>query len=179
MISIFSEFKTAGKSLFFLLHGISVANTVPAICYETPSVAIAAGTTSFSFPILESGGYRIARTQSDLILGQTWAMVIHCDHPDWPALAFPLQNLILSAQFRGHENAKNTLGSVVIHAGDVVRVCRQDLFSRLEVTGISEENGRLGEVIKVRLLRENTDDQSVSEQYSGIVRGPSNVEMKP
>ena len=179
MASIFSEFKIVGRSLFLLLYGISLANTVPALCYETPSVAIAAGTTSSSFPIFKSGSYRVVRIQSDLILGQTWAMVIRCDHPDWPAMAFPLQNSILLGRSRVHEIAKNTPVSVVIHAGDVVRIWRQDLFSRLEVTGISEENGRLGEVIKVRLIRRNTDDHSVSEQYSGIVRGPSNVEMKP
>jgi hypothetical protein len=31
----------------------------------------------------------------------------------------------------------------------------------------------------VRLLHGNTDDQSTLEQFSGVVRGPSNVEIQP
>jgi hypothetical protein len=44
---------------------------------------------------------------------------------------------------------------------------------------VSEESGGLGKTIRVRLLRRNADDQVIQERFSGIVRGPSDVEMQP
>jgi flagella basal body P-ring formation protein FlgA len=106
-------------------------------------------------------------------------MVIRCDHPEWPAVAIPLRDPILPLRLREQERAKDIPGSVVIRAGEIVRLWRQETSLRIEVAGISEGNGGLGDQIKVRLLRRNTDDQSIGEQFSGIVRGPSDVEMKP
>jgi hypothetical protein len=119
------------------------------------------------------------RIQTDPVLRQTWVMVIRCDHPEWPAVAVPLRDSILPFRLREQENAKYIPASVVIHAGEIVRLWRQEVSWRIEVAGISEGNGRLGDLIRVRLLRRNTDDQSIEEQFSGIVRGPSDVEMKP
>ena len=67
----------------------------------------------------------------------------------------------------------------VVRAGDIVRLWRQESFLRIEVAGMSEESGGLGKTIRVRLLRRNTDDQSIPEQFSGVIRGPSDVEMQP
>jgi flagella basal body P-ring formation protein FlgA len=106
-------------------------------------------------------------------------MVIRCDHPEWPAVALPLRDSILPLRLREQESEKYIPASVVIRAGEIVRLWRQEISCRIEVTGISEGNGRLGDLIKVRLLRRNTDDQSIEEQFSGIVRGASDVEMKP
>jgi flagella basal body P-ring formation protein FlgA len=67
----------------------------------------------------------------------------------------------------------------VVHAGDIVRLWRQEELLRIEVVGVSQESGGLGKAIRVRLLRQNTDNQAIQEQLSGIVRGPSDVEMQP
>jgi flagella basal body P-ring formation protein FlgA len=67
----------------------------------------------------------------------------------------------------------------IVHAGDRVRLWKQEDFLRIEVSGVSEESGGLGTTIRVRLLHRNTDDQSIHDQFSGIVRGPSDVEMQP
>src|ERR1700759_2583240 len=103
-------------------------------------------------------------------------MIMRCDHPEWPVIALPLRDSILQLRFRDQESAKNIPASVVIRAGKIVRLWRQETSLRIEVTGISEGNGGLGDLIKVRLLHRNTDDQSIEEQFSGIVRGPSDVE---
>ena len=179
MLSVFSKFKTIGRTSFLTLYGICLANTALAACYSTPLMAIATGSLTSSSSISEGGGYRVERIQSDSVLRQTWAMVIRCDHPDWPAVAVPLRDSILPVRVRGQESAKNIPPAVVIHAGEIVRLWRQETSLRIEVAGISEGNGGLGDPIKVRLLRRNTDDQSREEQFSGIVRGPSDVEMRP
>jgi Chaperone for flagella basal body P-ring formation len=179
MLNVFSKFKkTSGRS-FFILSGICLAHTALAACYTTPLMAIAAASVTSSSSISEKRGYRVERIQSDPVLRQTWAMVLRCDHPEWPAVAVPLRDSTLPPGARLQESAKNITQSVVIRAGEIVRVWRQETSLRIEVAGISEGNGGLGDLIKVRLMRRNTDDQSIDEQFSGIVRGPSDVEMKP
>ncbi|WP_433964759.1 flagella basal body P-ring formation protein FlgA [Tunturiibacter gelidiferens] len=179
MFDTFSVFKKIGKSFFVLVHGIWFANTALAICYKTPIDAIAGDVGSSSYSILKDGGYRVARIQSDPVLQQSWAMIIHCGHPGWPAVALPLHDSILPIQLREQESPNNIPASVVIRTGEIVRLWRQERSLRIEVAGISEGNGGLGDLIKVRLLRRSTDDQTTAEQFSGIVRGRSDVEMKP
>jgi flagella basal body P-ring formation protein FlgA len=106
-------------------------------------------------------------------------MVSRCDHPEWPTVALPLGSSILPLRLREQERAKDIQRSVIVHAGEIIRLWRQETSLRIEVAGISEGNGGLGDLIKIRLLRRNTDDHSIDEQFSGIVRGPSDVEMKP
>jgi hypothetical protein len=55
----------------------------------------------------------------------------------------------------------------------------QEGVLRIEAAGVSEESGGLGKTIRVRLLRRNTDDQSIAKQFSGVIRGPLDVEMQP
>jgi hypothetical protein len=179
MLSIFSEYKTIGRTFFFALYGICLVKSAPAACYTTPLMAIAGGSATSSSSISENRGFRVKRIQSDPVLRQTWAMVIRCDHPEWPAVALPLRDSILPLRLRVQEKAMDIPASVVIRAGEIVRLWRQETSLRIEVAGISEGNGGLGDLIKIRLLRGNTDDQSIDEQFSGIVRGPSDVEMKP
>jgi hypothetical protein len=179
MLNAFSRFKKISGRSVLTLSGICLANTALAACYRTPLMAIAAASATSYSSISEKLGYRVERIQSDPVLRQTWAMVIRCDHPEWPAVAIPLRDSILPLRLREQERAKDIPGSVVIRAGEIVRLWRQETSLRIEVAGISEGNGGLGDQIKVRLLRRNTDDQSIGEQFSGIVRGPSDVEMKP
>ena len=67
----------------------------------------------------------------------------------------------------------------VVRAGDVVRLWRHEGVLRIEVAAVSEESGGLGKTIRVRLLRRNTDDQSIAKLFSGVIRGPLDVEMQP
>ena len=177
MLSAYSEFKI-GRTFFLTLYGICFASAALAACNSTPLMATAPDSV-VSSPTAGSGVYQVKRIQSDPVLRNTWATVIRCDHPEWPAVALPLRDSILPLGLREKERAKSIPASVVIHAGVIVRLWRQEVSWRIEAAGISEENGKLGDIIRVRLLRRDTDDQSIEEQFSGIVRGPSDVEMKP
>jgi hypothetical protein len=179
MSNISSIPKTAGRNFSFLLHGICFTSTAFAVCYKTPADAMAANLKTSAYSMSEDGGYRVTKIQSDPVLNQSWVMIIPCDHPGWPAVALPLRNSILPAQLRAQEGATKALAPAVVRAGDIVRLWRQESSLRIEVAGTSEGNGGLGDLVKVRLLRRNTDDQSIMERFSGIVRGPFDVEMKP
>src|ERR1700733_1630796 len=151
MIRVSSKLKAIGRASFLTLHGICFVNIALAACHNTPSMAVAAESLSSANMNSERGGYRLKGIQSDPVLRQAWAMVIRCDHPEWPAVALPLNASILPSQLREQESAKYIPASVVIRAGEIVRLWSQEISSRIEVTGISEGNGRLGELIKVRL----------------------------
>jgi len=166
----------------FALQGMSMASSLRAACYSTPRAAIdALVTNSSSPPSLENGGYQVTSIQSDQVLGQRWAIIARCGHPEWPVSALPASGIgsLVSPQKAEHFVTEGLRTVPVVRAGDMVQLWRRESLLRIEVVGISEESGGLGKTIRVRLLPRNTDDQAVPEQVSGVVRGPSNVEMQP
>ena len=177
MTSYFLKLKMIGKAILRALHVICFANTAVAACYTTPSHAISATTTSLS--ISEREGYRVVKIQSDLVLGQTWATIIDCGHPLWPAVALQLKSSHYKTGLSAPEPVKNASSSAMIRAGEPVRLWRQETLLRIEAVGISEGNGGLGDSVKVRILCRNSDDKPAAKEFYGVVRGPSNVEMKP
>jgi hypothetical protein len=179
--SIRLKLKQIGVISFFALQGLSMWGSVQTTCYSTPRSAVDALTVN---PSISEGpenvGYRVSRIESDPVLRTRWAMIVSCDHPEWPAFALSTNatKSIPTHQESGHSLATSVKAVPVVRAGEVVRLWRQENFLRIEVAGVSEESGGLGKTIRVRLLRRSTDDQSVLEQFSGVVRGPSDVEME-
>ena len=170
-----------GLISFLILQGMVVISSALAICYKTPQIAVDANITSFEpSPVLTDDGYRVTRIQRDPVLGRKWAMIINCNHPEQPAVALPVNetDTLKISQQLDRASITNIKTAIVVRAGDVVRLWRQENILRIEVAGVSEESGGLGKTIRVRLLRNNTGE-SVPEQVIGIVRGPSNVEMQP
>jgi hypothetical protein len=158
-----------------------LAGSAQATCYSTPRLAIDSVLAGSPPPALKNGGYRVVSIQSDPTLGQRWAMVANCVHPEWPVFALPAGEAspFKASQPEERSQIMSARPVLVIHAGDIVQLWRQESFSRIEVVGVSEESGELGKTIRVRLLHPNTEDQSVSREFSGVVRGPSDVEMQP
>ena len=172
----------AGIAALLVAQGMSILNSSRAECYTTPRTALDALVANSSFSTtLRNDGYRVTRIESDRVLGRRWAMVARCDHSEWPLFALPAsgESLPTSPKEAKRSESEN-LGTVpVIRAGDVVRLWRQESLLRIEVAGVSEESGGLGKTIRVRLLHRGTDDQSIRQKFSGVVRGPANVEMQP
>jgi hypothetical protein len=170
--------------LIFLLTfpGTFVATLTQAACYKTPRTAIDALQINASVSSTsESSGYRVTRLQSDPVLGQRWAMIANCSHPEWPVFALPTNEVSSLDRTQEMKRAliEGTKTSPVVRVGDLVRLWKQESLLRIEVAGVSEESGSIGKTIRVRVLRSNMDGQSTPEQFSGIVRGPSDVEIQP
>jgi Chaperone for flagella basal body P-ring formation len=177
-----SQLRYVGVISLLVFQGVLVVNSARAVCYGTPRAAFDAAITSSSFsPTLESSGYQVMRIQSDPVVGQRWAMIVSCGHPEWPAFAIPVNGAISikTLQEEGRSLTQRVKTVPMVRAGDIVRLWRQESLLRIEVAGVSEESGSLGNTIRVRLLRRNADDQSIPEQFSGVVRCPSNVEIQP
>jgi hypothetical protein len=163
------------------LQAAFLASSARAICYSTPRTAIDAVVTSAPFsPALGRSGYRVTKIQSDTVLGQRWVMIASCGHPEWPEVALPASGtgLLITPQEIERSSSRSAKATPVVRAGDIVRLWKQENLLRVEVAGVSEESGDLGATIRVRLLRGNMNDQSIPEQFSGVVRGPSNVEIQ-
>jgi hypothetical protein len=149
-----------------------------AACYPTPQAAIdRALSGSVIDPGSEGTGYTLVRIKRDPMLGRSWAVVARCSHPEWSTQAFPVFNLPsveISPALSG-----STHSSILIHAGDTVRFSRREALLQIEVAGISEDSGSLGGTVRVRISHMSADNPSAAEELTGIVRGPSDVEMKP
>ncbi len=180
--SLYSQLRRVWLASLLTLHGLFMCTSACAACYSTPQIAADAVIPGhLSTQGLNNNGYRVAKVQLDRVLGKRWVMIASCDHPEWPAFALVANNADLPVTPQEATNllAEKTQQGPAVRAGEIVRVWRQGALLRIEATGVSEENGGLGKAIRVRLFSRNTDDdQSVSE-LSGIVRGPSDVEIQP
>lgn len=180
--SLYLRFGCGGLFSLLALLGTFTNLSVQAACFKTPRSAIDSLQANSSISAASNNsGYRVAGVQSDPVLGQRWAMIINCSHPEWPLVALQATGAILIATpfERKHSSMNNVKQTPVIYAGDIVRLWRQEELLRIEVAGVAEENAGVGQRVRVRLLRRNTDDQSIQEQFAGVVRGPSNVEILP
>jgi hypothetical protein len=162
------------------MGGILSAQTV---CYNTPAAAAHSTRPGASqSPTTEGGGYRVTSIESDPISGQRWAMISSCDHPEHPAFSLQAEGPDSTEHSRPREPQTVTESPHVIpvvHVGDTVRLWRQEAVLRIELAAVAEENGSLGKLIRVRLLRRNADNQSTQTEFAGIVRGRLDVEMQP
>jgi hypothetical protein len=171
-------FCCGGKFSIFVLQLTTFAWSGWAACYGTPRAAIdgaIVGTLSAS----KAGedGYKVIRVQRDELLRRSWAMVANCEHPEWSVMAFPISNsssIEFPRAFPGIAQLP-----IVVHAGDTVLLWRREALLQIAVNGVSEENGSLGNTVLVRLPQRSIDSVSPPEEFTGVVRGPSNVEMQP
>ena len=177
---LYSRFGFGWLISLLVLLGIFTDLSARAACYTTPRKAIdslEANSSVSAFP--DNRGYRVTGIKSDPVLGQRWAMVGSCSHPEWPAVALQATGTALvPVPLEGKRSLiEGVRPTPVLHAGDIVRLWRQEDLLRIEVAGVSEESAGMGQTVRVRLLRGNNDDQSIPEQFSGIVRGASSVEI--
>lgn len=180
--SLYSHLRDIGLISVLTHQGMFAATPAQSTCYSTPGTAIdAIATNPSSSPALESSGYRVISVQFDSVLGKRWVTIVNCGHPEWPALALPTNGAepLLQPEEARRSLTELVRAAPVVRAGELVRLWRQESLLRIEVEGISEESGALGKTIRVRLLHRDIEDQSRPQQFTGVVQGPSNVEMQP
>jgi hypothetical protein len=68
--------------------------------------------------------------------------------------------------------------SMVVRAGDVVRLWHREDYLNIEVTAVAQESGALGQAIRVRMVYPKNGETREERQFTGIVRGPSDLEMQ-
>jgi Chaperone for flagella basal body P-ring formation len=154
------------------LSGFARAATYPVIpCVRLSEVAAdSLQLSGLPASAANRGSYHVSEVRWDPVLGQRWAVLASCEHPEQPTFAVLTNETIAGkASSPREENS-----APVVRAGEVVRLWRQEENLRIEMTAMSEENGGLGKVIRVRLMGSNSEEQ----QFIGIVRGVADVEMQ-
>jgi hypothetical protein len=135
-------------------------------------------------------GYRVREVRWDPVLQRSWAVLESVDHPERPTMAVlpEMQGRAgmgvrvgaasgLSTDSGGRSVVVTTAPPVlVVHAGDQVLLRSEDANLRLQLTAVAEENGGVGDRVRVRLLGGSFDEQG-AKRVTGIVRGPGEVEM--
>jgi Chaperone for flagella basal body P-ring formation len=153
-----------------------------AACYSSPTAAVESMRPGSSQAPLTAGGYWVTSIQTDPMSGQRWAMIASCDHPERPVFSLQTEQAGAAQQLQLSEPQMmpdNAHATPLVHVGDTVRLWRQEAVLRIEMAGVAEENGGLGKLIRVRLLRRGTEDQSTRAEFAGVVRGRADVEMQP
>jgi hypothetical protein len=138
-------------------------------CFRTPAqAAVGVGEQ-------EGGGYRLEFVRRDALGGRTWARVRNCAHPEWPGV------LVRSAVRLAAEPHLNDDKAVIemVHpemvAGKRVRVVSGDAMVRLQMTGVAQASGRVGELIQVRILAPGGDGEGRMEV--AVIRSPELLEL--
>jgi hypothetical protein len=149
-----------------------------AACARTPAAAARlAGAKTAPSSMPDDKGYRLASVRWDPVMQQSWATIVSCEHPEWPGVS--LRTGQTGDAQRGLSTQARVDRSPLVRAGDVVELWRQEDLLRIEVSGVAEQSGSMGETIRVRLQRRAGSNQSVEEQLNGVVRGRADVEMQP
>ncbi|QNI35435.1 flagella basal body P-ring formation protein FlgA [Edaphobacter albus] len=156
----------------------SIAFAGESVCNSPADLAAQMALPSSTSTMLEHGeNYRVIATRWDPVLNQRWAVISSCDHPEHPSISFAISKPdreTISSQFR----ATSLLPFPVVHAGDLVQLWGQDQNLHVEIAGRAEQNGAVGNRIRVRLLRSGFDTGR-EQTMLGVVRGPRNVELVP
>jgi Chaperone for flagella basal body P-ring formation len=164
--------------------GSSTAYSLESVCVRTPAMAVRTIRSDVTASMLaQKDGYRVAKVHWDPLLNQRWAIIASCGHPDRPSIAMPLTDLAPQTEVSplgNHVGSSPWMQSPfpIIHAGDLVQLQIQNNDIRIEVAGRAEENGAIGNKVRVRLLHTGFDTNQ-EQTLRGIVRGPGHVEIEP
>lgn len=157
---------------------VLVATLAHAGCAKTPAEAAMGDDAPRS--AVSGKGFRVKSMRWDPVLRQRWALIASCEHPEWPAMELPTHGEETAAASRAGLRYADALLAVapVVRAGDAVQLWSRQGYLRIEAAAVAEQSGGLGEHVRVRLMQRKTLGQQLEEEFSGVVRGPHNVEMQ-
>jgi hypothetical protein len=141
-----------------------------------PTSAQAAGASNISQPPegeVRGTGYRVSAVRWDPLLQRKWIMISTCGHPELPATAV----LVPDPRPGTPLSHSATNPAVGVHAGDLVRLWRQEQALRIELSGFAEESAATGRRVRVRVLSYGPHNAGQPHTLLGIVRGVRDVEI--
>ena len=123
----------------------------------------------------------VVAVKHDAVRDLRWALVVDCEHPERPARWMPagkdVAEMKTVAAVAAPVVAVQSVASLVVKAGDTVRVWSSGGVVRMETTGVAQENGAVGARIRVRMLRQGMESVGEERFVTGVVAGPGSVEM--
>jgi hypothetical protein len=134
-------------------------------CYRTVEAAAAQS------GVRGVNGFRLEGRQRDVFSGAVWVTVKSCAHPEQPGvLVMAGTDATRVAALPRHEAP-----ALVVLAGAKVTLIQRDDVVQIQMQGVTQGSGGLGDRVKVRLLALGNDG---TERFvDGIVRGSDVVEV--
>lgn len=158
-----------GLIYFVILFGVGSC-WAEGSCFRTPSqAAVQVGEA-------EGGGFRLEFVRVDRLSGRSWATVRSCVHPEWPAVLVPGLVPVSDSSAQVHAiKAGAAMQPPDMVGGQTVRVVQADSMVRIEMTGVAQASGRVGERVWVRVLGPGEDRAGHLEL--GLVRSAELLEI--
>jgi len=131
---------------------------------------------------LATRGWLLREVHWDPVLRQAWAIFADPAHPERPSVAVPAEAADqAAARGRAEAAALTTVARLpVVHVGDRVRLWREEKNLRLELAAVAEENGAVGDSIRLSIAGAAWEGGPAGQQaVRGVVRGAAEVEMEP
>ena len=159
-----------GGMLLVALLGCAKAWASEPVCFRSPGEAAAQN------GVRGVTGYRLESQRRDVLAGTVWAVVRSCGHPERPAtLVLAGAAVVRPAGLAAGVNDASR--SLALLAGTKVRVVVHDDVSRIEMNGVAQGSGALGERVVVRLVPANAEPGAPEQFATGVVCGASLVEV--
>jgi len=160
--------------LLGMLAGLGTAKAEVS-CFRTPAqAAVQVGEQ-------EGGGYRLEFVRLDAVGGKSWATVRSCVHPEWPSVVVAAKAGTASSE-PAHVRDDKTVAnmghpavSVAVVGGRRVTVVEVAANVRMEMSGVAQGSGRVGELVWVRILAPGGDGEGRMAQ--AVVRSADVLEI--
>jgi hypothetical protein len=126
----------------------------------------------------DGGGYRLELVRWDPLRGRGWASVRSCAHPEWPAVMVPadaVDSHLSDDKAVAKVGHMEPVGRMDVTGGSLVRVVMADAMVRMEMSGVAQSGGRLGDRIQVRIL--GPADGGQERVLDAVIRSAQFVEV--
>ncbi len=124
--------------------------------------------------VRDGEGFRLEGIRLDRVGGGRWARVVSCLHPERPGMAVRIAGDGAEVQVAGAAAGKLFgVGRTLVAIGSVVQVVQVEANVRLELAGVAQENGALGDAIRVRV-----GAAGLEHFVAAVVRGEGLVELE-
>ena len=114
-------------------------------CFRTPvQAAVQVG-------VREGGGYRLEMVRRDAFGGKNWATVRSCVHPEWPAVVVRTGLATHLNDDKAVVEVGHPQAALAVVNGAAVRVVQVVGMARMEMSGVVQSGGRVGDQVWVRI----------------------------
>ena len=124
--------------------------------------------------VRDGEGFRLEGIRLDRVGGGRWARVVSCLHVERPGIAVRLaDDRVTVGGILPAASKLMSPGRTLVAIGSVVQVVRMEANVRLELVGVAQNSGSLGDAIKVRV------GAAGAEHFiAAVVRGEGLVELE-
>jgi hypothetical protein len=144
-------------------------------CAATPQAAVRAFASGAPVEDGSEDGYKVVGVRSDPVLAVNWADVRRCGHPEWPGVS--VATTAAGGFVAARAAAVVVRGPLLVRAGEVVQVWRNEANVRFEVSAVSDGGGVVDR-IRLHIVTHEEDGGDSVRYVFGLVRGAGNVEME-